>query len=97
MMLGMDAKTFYETFGAEEAEKLSIAAGTTLAYFQQIMYGFRKPSHTLTKKLEFASDGRISRYDLRPDIYGIGITQTHAQIAQFEPIKLPFTPSQPTS
>ena len=80
MMLGMDAKTFYETFGAEEAEKLSIAAGTTLAYFQQIMYGFRKPSHTLTKKLESASDGRISRYDLRPDIYGGTIRSQGARV-----------------
>lgn len=66
----MDAKVFYESFGAEESERVAIEAGTTLDYFKQIMYGNRFPSHQLAKRLEEASEGRITRYSLRPDIFG---------------------------
>jgi hypothetical protein len=66
----MDAKTFYETAGKEETERVAIAAGTTLDYFKQIMYGNRSPSYRLTNRLEAESGGRMSRSDLRPDIYG---------------------------
>ncbi len=66
----MDAKTFYEQAGKEEAERVAIAAGTTLDYFKQIMYGNRQPSHVLTQRLETESGGRMTRHDLRPDIYG---------------------------
>lgn len=72
----MDAKTFYELFGAEEAERVAVQAGTTLDYFRQIMYGNRNPSHKLTKRLEAESGGRLTRYGLRPDIFGTA-TQEH--------------------
>lgn len=66
----MDAKSFYEAVGKDEVERVAIAAGTTLDYFRQIMYGNRLPSHRLVKDLEVASGYRMTRHDLRPDIFG---------------------------
>lgn len=66
----MDAKTFIDTFGKEEAERVAKEAGTNLAYFEQIMYRARKPSPQLAAKLETASGGRMTRKALRPDIFG---------------------------
>lgn len=66
----MDAKAFYETFGKEEVERVACEAETTLDYFKQVMYGNRAPSPKLAIRLEQCSDGRMSRRDLRPDIFG---------------------------
>lgn len=55
----MDAKQFLEKFGNHEAEQVSQAAGTTLAYFKQIAYGHRFPSRGLAKRLVDASDNRL--------------------------------------
>ena len=66
----MDAKTFLETFGEPEAERVAKEAGTNLAYFKQIMYLARSPSPKLALRLEKASGGRLTRESLRPDIYG---------------------------
>lgn len=66
----MDAKAFYEEYGKDEAERVALAAETTLDYFKQIMYGNRLPGHGLAKRLETESGGRMTRNDLRPDIFG---------------------------
>lgn len=66
----MDAKTFRDTFGKQEAETVAKEAGTNIAYFEQIMYRARKPSPQLAIRLELASGGRMTRSALRPDIFG---------------------------
>lgn len=55
----MDAKTFLETYGKDECERVAIAAGTNYAYFSQIAYGHRKPSAKLAKAMVEASGGRL--------------------------------------
>ncbi|CAK0755569.1 hypothetical protein CCP4SC76_2660008 [Gammaproteobacteria bacterium] len=52
------------------AKKLAESSGTRPVYLRQIASGFRKPSAALAWRLECASGGVISRYDLRPDIFG---------------------------
>ena len=68
----MDAKTFYSQFGEDESKRVSIAAGTTLEYFKQVMYDNRKFSPKLAVKIVVASEGRMTRAGLRPDIWGSG-------------------------
>ncbi len=60
----MDAKTFLDTYGREEAERVAVAAGTNFAYFYQIALGHRRPSVKLAVKLEHASDGRMTFTEL---------------------------------
>ncbi|EYS89482.1 hypothetical protein CF68_33170 [Cupriavidus sp. SK-4] len=55
----MDAKTFLKQFGAEEAARVSEAAGTNYAYFSQIAHGHRRPSVRLTERLVVASEGKL--------------------------------------
>ena len=66
----MDAKHFYTEFGEVEARRVSELAGTTIDYFKQVMYGNRKFSPALAIRVVDASDGRMTRKDLRPDIWG---------------------------
>jgi len=68
----MDAKTFYDTFGSDETKRVSEAAGTTLEYFKQVMYNNRKFGHKLAIDIVVASEGRMTRESLRPDIWGSG-------------------------
>jgi hypothetical protein len=55
----MDAKTFIETHGWDEAVRVAKAAGTTREYFYQIANGFRNASPPLAQRLVEASDGRL--------------------------------------
>jgi DNA-binding transcriptional regulator YdaS (Cro superfamily) len=66
----MDAKEFLKLYGLVEGEKVAKAAGTKLVYLRQISTGFRDPSPKLAILLEKASNGRMSRKQLRPDIFG---------------------------
>jgi hypothetical protein len=60
----VDAYEFNRTFGAKEAERVALEAGTTLAYFRQIVFGFRFPSRELALRLVEASSGRMTLHDL---------------------------------
>ena len=55
----MNALTFLKMVGSEEAGRVALLAGTTLAYFKQIAYRHRRPSPELAEKLEEASSGRL--------------------------------------
>jgi DNA-binding transcriptional regulator YdaS (Cro superfamily) len=65
----MDMKTFIATEGRSTARHLAFLAGTNYAYLCQIATGFRKPSGRLTLLLEHHSNGKLTRHDLRPDLY----------------------------
>ncbi|MCG7898955.1 MAG: helix-turn-helix domain-containing protein [Candidatus Thiodiazotropha lotti] len=62
-------KTFISTEGREAATRLAAKCGTKYIYLTQIASGFRKPSGRLTLLLERHSEGKLSRYELRPDLY----------------------------
>ncbi len=50
--------------------RLAKKAETDQAYLWQIATGRRKASHKLCKRIEKATRNKITRHDLRPDIYG---------------------------
>jgi len=56
----MDAKTFFDKFGRDEAKRIAEEAGTTIEYFSQIAHGHRRPSVKLAKKLVTSSANRLS-------------------------------------
>lgn len=68
-LCAMNAKQFLEQFPAE-AETVAVAAGTNYVYFTQLASGFRKAGPKLAGRLEAASEGRMTRADLRPDYFG---------------------------
>jgi len=68
----MNAKEFFDTHGREQAERVATRAGTNLAYFVQIVYGHRRPSVDLAKRLANASGGEMDVAAL------LGITDTAA-------------------
>lgn len=55
----MDAKTFLDEFGVDEARVICDKAGTNYAYFSQIAHGHRRPSVELAEKLVEASKERL--------------------------------------
>ena len=55
----MDAKSFIDTFGREEAKRVAEDAGTSYPYFSQIAYGHRRPSVDLANRLVDSSGGRL--------------------------------------
>lgn len=67
----MDAMKFLQTYGEDEAARVSEAAGSKLSYFKHLAYGHRKASPQLAQRLVKASGGRLTLTGLRPDIYGV--------------------------
>lgn len=63
----MKLKAYLET---SDPVALAKAAGTKPVYLSQLVHGHRKPSVKLTKKIEAATKGAVTRFDLRPDIFG---------------------------
>lgn len=66
----MNPRDYFQTHEREHLEAVAKAAGTNYAYFSQIAYGHRKASPALCQRLEQATELAVTRYDLRPDIYG---------------------------
>ncbi|MCG8488218.1 MAG: hypothetical protein MI756_12180 [Chromatiales bacterium] len=62
-------KTFIATEGRDAARRLAVKCGTKYIYLTQIASGFRRPSGRLTLLLERYSEGKLSRHELRPDLY----------------------------
>lgn len=50
---------------ADLARKLGISDGM----ISHIIYGRRKPSPAMAKQIERATEGRVRRHELRPDIW----------------------------
>lgn len=66
----MDMKTFVKTTPKQERERIAKIAGTTDAYFQQLAGGHRKPSALLAKRLEKATNKKLTRAELLPEEFG---------------------------
>ena len=65
----MDIKTFYRGLSKDELKKIAAAAGTTDEYIRQVVFGHRRASCLLAKKLHDASDGGFAKHVLRPEIF----------------------------
>ena len=65
----MDMKEYIKTEGRDAAKHLASRVGTKYVYLSQIASGFRKPSNILAVAIERETEGRITRRELRPDLY----------------------------
>lgn len=67
----MDVRTFLREHRKNPAdiERVAREAQTTVAYLHQLAGGHRLPSAKLTLALERSSGRRMTRYELRPDLY----------------------------
>lgn len=50
--------------------ELAAAVGYSPDYLWQVATGRRKAGHKLANAIETATNGRVTRYSLRPDIFG---------------------------
>ena len=66
----MDLSTYIAN--TEVRQRLAGDCETSSAYLWQVATGWRgrKAGIDLVKKIEEATGGAVTRYDLRPDIYG---------------------------
>lgn len=55
----MDARAYLDKHGRVKSAEVAQAAGTNLAYFEQLACGFRRPSYELAQELVAASDGEM--------------------------------------
>jgi DNA-binding transcriptional regulator YdaS (Cro superfamily) len=52
-----------------QVKQLAQACGCTPEHMSYVLNGHRKPSPKLCMLIEKETDGMLTRYDLRPDIY----------------------------
>jgi DNA-binding transcriptional regulator YdaS (Cro superfamily) len=65
----MNMKEYLNSISQPERESLAERCGTSVNYFWQIAGSHRKPSPSLSKKIELHTGGLVTCRDLRPDIY----------------------------
>jgi DNA-binding transcriptional regulator YdaS (Cro superfamily) len=53
-----------------DRQAFAASIGTTASYLPHLSGEFRKPSVKLALKIEKVTKGVVSRYDLRPDLFG---------------------------
>ena len=65
----MDLLEFKKKYKSGRFNGVARRSGTTPDYLKQIAYGYRKPSGVLARRIEKATEGMITREELRPDIF----------------------------
>jgi hypothetical protein len=68
-VFSMKMRDFLKSRSNAEREMVAAKAGTSVDYLWQISGGHRKPSVALSRRLVDASDGALTLYELRPDIF----------------------------
>lgn len=58
----------WQSLDAEGKRALAEETGTVVMYLSQIAYGHRRCSQALALKIEGATNQKVSRADLRPDL-----------------------------
>jgi DNA-binding transcriptional regulator YdaS (Cro superfamily) len=66
----MDIKSYIEPMTADEKLEFADKAKTSVAYISQLIHGHRKAGLKTAHAIELASGGAVTRFDLRPDIFG---------------------------
>lgn len=61
-------KDYFSSLSSDEKSSLASAMGTSVAYLSQIAHGHRKAGANLLLKIESATSGKVTPYDLRPDL-----------------------------
>lgn len=67
----MDLKTHLQTLSAEEKRQLAASIGTKVIYLIQIAGRHASPSGKMCLAIERATGGKVTRHELRPDLYPI--------------------------
>lgn len=62
-------KQVWQSMSPSERDSVAEKAGTTTAYLRQVLACGRRCGASLAKGIESATDGRVSRKQLRPDLY----------------------------
>lgn len=60
---------YLQNLSVKKRAEIAQKAGIGSDYLYQIMTGYRKASPTLSQELEAATDGELTKTELRPDIY----------------------------
>ena len=66
----MKLKDYLEKLDQQGRESVAKAAGTKAIYLYQIATEFRRASPLLAQRIEAATNRKVTRQDLRPDVYG---------------------------
>ncbi|MGG2141657.1 YdaS family helix-turn-helix protein [Candidatus Symbiopectobacterium sp.] len=62
-------KEFWDTLTIAEQHKLAHKVGSSRGYLRLIFNGYKKVGFSLARSLEEATDGAVTKAQLRPDIY----------------------------
>ena len=65
----MTFREYYRALNPEERQSLADSLDTTAGYLGGIAWGEKKPGALMCNKLEQATDGKVTRESLRPDIF----------------------------
>lgn len=65
----MKFSDFYGALTAVEKRSLATKLKTSVAYLSQLAHGHRLPGVRLLARIEWASGGRVTIKEMRPDIY----------------------------
>jgi len=66
----MNFHAYYKSLTTEGREALAKQLDTSVAYLSQLAHKHRQPGHGMAQAIEQITGGQVSRYELRPDIYG---------------------------
>jgi DNA-binding transcriptional regulator YdaS (Cro superfamily) len=66
----MTLKEHLASLSADQKKALAEAAETEVIYLIQIAGGHSSPSPKLAKRIEEATNGIVTRAELRPDVFG---------------------------
>lgn len=65
----MGIKHWWTSVGKDERQRVAEACGTKAIYLYQIVLGVRRPGPRLAVDIERATNGAVTRAELRPDIF----------------------------
>lgn len=63
-------KAFWDKLTIAEQHELAHKVGSSRGYLRLIFNGYKKVGFSLARSLEEATDGAVTKAQLRPDIYG---------------------------
>lgn len=66
----MDFKTFWFGMGLEERNRFATSVDRSAGYLQLVAGGFRRASPGLANVIHDKSDGKVTRHEMREDIFG---------------------------
>ncbi|HEJ7928004.1 YdaS family helix-turn-helix protein [Serratia marcescens] len=63
-------KIYWDTLSKSEQNALAKRVGSSSGYLRLIFNGYKKAGFSLAKRIEEETNGKVTRCQLRPDIYG---------------------------